>query len=74
MALIPCPECSAVVDLGIHPSAGQRITCAACQTRLEVITAEPLELDWAFLAPSNGIEILDKLDCARVEDDAWERC
>jgi len=50
MSLATCPECGQAIDL-TGPSGGQRITCPHCQTRLEVLNSEPLELDWVYNEP-----------------------
>ncbi len=42
-----CPECDAKVSVN-SPKIGQVIVCRVCETRLEVIDINPLELDWAF--------------------------
>lgn len=42
-----CPECDAKVSVK-SPKLGQVVVCRVCDTRLEVIDTNPLELDWAF--------------------------
>jgi alpha-aminoadipate carrier protein LysW len=48
MATAICPSCDKAVNLSGDPEIGQRITCPSCQTELEVIDVEPVELDWAY--------------------------
>ena len=43
-----CPECDATVTFKRRPRLGQIIVCRRCDTRLEVIDLDPVELDWAF--------------------------
>jgi alpha-aminoadipate carrier protein LysW len=43
-----CPDCGEEVNLGVHPKEGQSVTCPNCGADLEVISLEPLELDWAY--------------------------
>jgi len=48
MATAYCPDCDGRIAFN-HPAAvGQRMTCPHCDSDLEVIGAEPLELDWAY--------------------------
>ena len=44
-----CPECDAKITLKNHNlRLGQTVVCRGCDTRLEVVELDPLELDWAF--------------------------
>lgn len=45
-----CPECDAGVRLNSHPREGQQIKCRMCQTILEVVSIDPLELEMALVA------------------------
>ena len=42
-----CPECGASVDLDYDVVEGEIITCEECGAELEVISANPLELELA---------------------------
>ncbi|MGB9722370.1 MAG: hypothetical protein ACP5OO_05060 [Chloroflexia bacterium] len=46
-----CPECGFLLELN-EPVEGQRLTCPRCRAWLEVVSREPLELDWAYHEPS----------------------
>lgn len=46
-----CPECAGQVHFVHPPTPGQRARCPKCGARLEVVSADPLELDWAFERP-----------------------
>lgn len=46
-----CPECAGQVHFVHPPAPGQRARCPKCSARLEVVSADPLELDWAFERP-----------------------
>jgi lysine biosynthesis protein LysW len=46
-----CPECGFLLEVG-EPVEGQRLTCPRCHARLEIVSLEPLELDWAYNEPS----------------------
>lgn len=43
-----------------EPVEGQRLTCPRCRARLEVVSLEPPELDWAYQEPS--LVDLDELE------------
>lgn len=43
-----CPECEEDIYLRIAPSLGDLVTCPSCETRLEVVGVNPLELDWPW--------------------------
>jgi lysine biosynthesis protein LysW len=42
-----------------HPRLGQKVICPHCDVELEVISVDPLELDWAY-------------DWSEDELDGWE--
>ena len=43
-----CPECESSIIFKRTPRLGKTITCYICDTRLEVVEVNPIELDWAF--------------------------
>lgn len=61
-----CPECDAKVNMKA-PKLGQIIICRACDTKLEVIDLNPLELDWAF--EDRDDDDIDDLDLNLDYDD-----
>jgi len=61
-----CPDCNAEIRFRKSPHLGQLVTCHNCQTSLEVVRREPLELDWAFDDPFDEEE--DEYD----ELDEWD--
>lgn len=40
-----CPECDAEIDVGDEIEEGQTLDCPECEATLEVVTANPLELN-----------------------------
>lgn len=48
---ITCLECNSPIKLRAQIRRGQRITCKRCQTILEVVKLDPVELDLAFPSP-----------------------
>jgi lysine biosynthesis protein LysW len=43
-----CPECDSRIYFGRKPDTGQIIVCPECETSLEIISANPIRLDWAY--------------------------
>ena len=49
MATAYCPDCDEKISLNSKPVVvGQKLTCPHCDADLEVISVDPLELDWAY--------------------------
>jgi lysine biosynthesis protein LysW len=40
-----CPECGGDIDVGDEVEEGQTLDCPECEATLEVVTANPLELN-----------------------------
>ena len=49
---VPCPECDDNVKVSARAREGQRIKCDGCNTILEVINSDPIELDIALMSNS----------------------
>jgi alpha-aminoadipate carrier protein LysW len=45
---VSCLDCERPFDLTFKPVEGQIITCPFCESELEVINTDPLELDFYF--------------------------
>jgi alpha-aminoadipate/glutamate carrier protein LysW len=43
--MVFCPECEAAIDLADDLEEGQTLDCPECDAKLEVVNANPLELD-----------------------------
>ena len=43
-----CPDCDGRIPFNPHAFVGQTVTCPYCDTDLEVIGVDPVELDWAY--------------------------
>ena len=46
-ATVYCPDCDTRITLNPHVRLGQRFRCYECDAELEVISVDPLEVDWA---------------------------
>jgi lysine biosynthesis protein LysW len=44
-----CPQCGVEISVGSQPRIGQLMTCTSCNSELEVVWLDPLELDWPML-------------------------
>ena len=47
-----CPECGRTIRLSPNVHVGERVVCSSCKTTLELISANPPELDVAFVSKS----------------------
>lgn len=41
-----CPSCGAQVSVKGTPKIGMKVTCKSCDTEVEIVWLDPLELDW----------------------------
>ena len=48
MSVAECPSCSSLVDVAARAKLGDRVVCKACNTELEVVWLDPIELDWPY--------------------------
>ena len=48
MAMATCAECDEEIEVSDRARVGQRVVCANCGARLEVVSTNPLELDPGF--------------------------
>jgi lysine biosynthesis protein LysW len=46
MAMAECPSCGGNVTIPGTPKMGQRVRCRSCDSILEVVWLDPIELDW----------------------------
>lgn len=64
MPIAACPECGAEIHVEEEMDKGEMLTCEECESRLEVVGLDPIELD---LAPEDELE--DDYDSYEEEDD-----
>jgi uncharacterized paraquat-inducible protein A len=48
----PCPECDHIVKVSARVREGQHVRCDGCNTILEVINSDPMELGIALMINS----------------------
>ncbi|MEX1247498.1 MAG: hypothetical protein WEA61_03380 [Anaerolineales bacterium] len=41
-----CPSCGATISVKGTPKMRMKVTCKSCDTEVEVVRLDPLELDW----------------------------
>ena len=47
MPLAVCPECDAEIHVDEDVDKGETVNCEECETKLEVVGLDPIELDLA---------------------------
>lgn len=62
MAIATCPDCGQKVDLGLQPKLGKEMICPHCGAELEVVSLDPVELDWAYAEPAEDEDDWDDED------------
>ena len=53
-----CMDCEREIDLGLSPKLKQRLTCPHCGVKLEIISINPVELDWVYDGPITDSNVL----------------
>ena len=48
MGPVHCPDCDGSIMLGSQVYVGLTLVCPHCDAELEVISTDPLEVDWAY--------------------------
>lgn len=48
-----CPDCGEKFSIRTTPEVGQRITCPNCWAYLQVMSLNPLVLEWDSLDPAD---------------------
>jgi alpha-aminoadipate carrier protein LysW len=48
MGRVYCPDCDEKIVLNPDVELGLRFVCPNCDVELEVISVDPLEIDWAY--------------------------
>jgi alpha-aminoadipate carrier protein LysW len=74
MKKVTCPSCGENVNVSDKPKMGQRVVCKECDTELEVVWLDPLELDWPMDEyerddDDDSFEDMDDYDEEEFEED-----
>ena len=62
-----CPNCGSNVPLPEEKNIGDYVFCPECNTELEIINLNPIELDWPLDAHDDD-EVYDDFE-EEIEDD-----
>lgn len=62
-----CPSCGAQVIVKGTPKIGAHVTCKSCDTEIEVVWLDPLELDFPMDEFEDEVE--DELDSSFEEEE-----
>jgi alpha-aminoadipate carrier protein LysW len=61
-ATATCPDCGRRIVLRSQPRVGEEVICPHCEADLEVVSLDPLELDWAWIEPAGDQDVDDDWD------------
>lgn len=67
MTTAECPSCGTFIQVGGKPKMGQQMVCSACDSVLEVVWLDPIELDWAYADEEDDLDD-DELDFEDPDD------
>ena len=45
---VDCPQCETILRININAREGQPLSCPECQASLEVVSVDPIEVDFAI--------------------------
>ena len=48
-----CPDCGEKIELWPLIKEGEELICPHCEADLVVVSADPVELDWAYALPAD---------------------
>lgn len=69
MVTATCVECDEEIEINDRPRRGLRVICPSCGAQLEVVSANPLELDIPFDDDDEWEEDDLEMDDLELEDD-----
>ena len=52
MATVFCLDCDREINLGYQFNLGEKIKCPSCEAKMEIIKADPPQLDWTYEGPT----------------------
>jgi len=69
MAVATCPDCGRKIAVDPQLQVGDEIICSHCDAELEVVSLDPVELDWLYLEPADEDEDWDDVEDWDDEDE-----
>jgi lysine biosynthesis protein LysW len=70
MAVATCVECDEELAISGRPRLGTKLVCGHCGARLEVVSLEPVEVDWSYEDDEDD-EWDDEVGYGKVLDDEF---
>lgn len=64
-----CLDCERSIKLDKHHRVRSVVTCSHCQTKFQIVSVDPLELDWTYDGPSTRTQFADANDEDELEAD-----
>jgi lysine biosynthesis protein LysW len=61
-----CPNCGEKTSIGERPKTGQVVVCNNCGIELEIVSLDPLILDWVY-DPEDIWQSMDEMHLADEE-------
>lgn len=70
-----CLDCERSIKLDKHHHMRSVVTCSHCQSKFQIVSVDPLELDWTYDGPSireHFVDADDEEEFEAVEDlNSW---
>lgn len=60
MTVAFCLDCEREIEISSQVRLGQRLACPHCKVKLEIISLDPLKLDWVYDGPSQSLGIFSE--------------
>jgi len=60
MVTIFCLDCEHEIDLEGRLGVSRRVICPNCKEKFEIITLEPLRIDWVYEGPTTNTYLFDE--------------
>ncbi len=57
MFVVECPMCAESIELPDNIEFGDFVDCEECDREFEVVSVQPLELEWVDEEEENGFEL-----------------
>lgn len=54
MIIAECPLCGEKIDLGLILKHRQGVLCPVCESMLEVVSLQPVKLEWVYFDGKTG--------------------
>jgi lysine biosynthesis protein LysW len=65
MSIVFCLDCEREIDLRSHFKVGEVIKCPSCEIKMEIVSTDPLRLDWIYTGPTVKLSLFDEVKIRR---------